>query len=34
MKKGYSYLDGVEELLHELKQNNYEMHAFTNYPIW
>lgn len=34
MKKGYAYLDGVEELLHELKQNNYEMHAFTNYPIW
>lgn len=34
MKKGYSYLDGVEELLHELKQSNYEMHAFTNYPIW
>lgn len=34
MKRGYSYLDGVEELLHELKQNNYEMHAFTNYPIW
>ncbi|XP_048424527.1 LOW QUALITY PROTEIN: flavin mononucleotide hydrolase 1, chloroplatic [Pyrus x bretschneideri] len=34
MKKGYSYVEGVEELLDVLKHNNYEMHAFTNYPIW
>ncbi|KAM7494428.1 hypothetical protein LguiB_029037 [Lonicera macranthoides] len=34
MRRGYSYLEGVEELLHALKQNGYEMHAFTNYPIW
>ncbi|KAA8538917.1 hypothetical protein F0562_025609 [Nyssa sinensis] len=34
MKNGYSYLGGVERLLQALKQNNYEMHAFTNYPIW
>ncbi|KAJ8753632.1 hypothetical protein K2173_025623 [Erythroxylum novogranatense] len=34
MKRGYSYLNGVEELLHALKQNGYEMHALTNYPIW
>lgn len=34
MQRGYSYLEGVEELLHALKQNGYEMHAFTNYPIW
>lgn len=34
MTRGYSYVDGVEELLHALKQNGYEMHAFTNYPIW
>ncbi|KAL9234881.1 hypothetical protein vseg_009697 [Gypsophila vaccaria] len=34
MKKGYSFLDGVEKLLSTLKHNNYEMHAFTNYPIW
>ncbi|XP_021734403.1 flavin mononucleotide hydrolase 1, chloroplatic-like [Chenopodium quinoa] len=34
MKRGYSYLDGVEDLLQVLKRNNYEMHAFTNYPIW
>ncbi|KAH7854213.1 hypothetical protein Vadar_011436 [Vaccinium darrowii] len=34
MTKGYSYIEGVEELLHALKQSHYEMHAFTNYPIW
>jgi phosphoglycolate phosphatase-like HAD superfamily hydrolase len=34
MGRGYSYIEGVEELLHALKQNNYEIHAFTNYPIW
>ncbi|XP_021680594.2 flavin mononucleotide hydrolase 1, chloroplatic isoform X3 [Hevea brasiliensis] len=34
MRRGYSYIDGVAELLYDLKQNNYEMHAFTNYPIW
>ncbi|MQL78797.1 hypothetical protein Taro_011214 [Colocasia esculenta] len=34
MKIGYSYVDGVEDLLQDLRRNNYEMHAFTNYPIW
>ncbi|XP_008791732.1 flavin mononucleotide hydrolase 1, chloroplatic isoform X2 [Phoenix dactylifera] len=34
MLRGYSYVDGIEELLHSLKRNNYELHAFTNYPIW
>uniref|UniRef100_A0A2P2KZ14 Uncharacterized protein n=1 Tax=Rhizophora mucronata TaxID=61149 RepID=A0A2P2KZ14_RHIMU len=34
MRRGYSYIDGIEALLCALKQNNYEMHAFTNYPIW
>lgn len=34
MKSGYSYIDGIEALLYNLKQNNYEIHAFTNYPIW
>jgi len=34
MKEGYSFIDGMEELLQDLKQNNYEMHAFTNYPSW
>ncbi|CAM8907503.1 unnamed protein product [Rhodiola kirilowii] len=34
MINGYSYIEGVEELLRDLKHNDYEMHAFTNYPIW
>ncbi|RYR47717.1 hypothetical protein Ahy_A07g033670 [Arachis hypogaea] len=34
MPSGYSYIEGIEHLLLSLKQNNYEMHAFTNYPIW
>ncbi|XVE62221.1 hypothetical protein DITRI_Ditri06bG0100900 [Diplodiscus trichospermus] len=34
VRKGYSYIEGVEQLLQSLKQKNYEMHAFTNYPIW
>lgn len=34
MRNGYLYVQGVEELLSVLKQNNYEMHALTNYPIW
>ncbi|PWA70157.1 HAD hydrolase, subfamily IA [Artemisia annua] len=34
VRDGYSYIEGVEELLSTLKDNGYEMHAFTNYPIW
>lgn len=34
MKSGYTYIEGMETLLHRLKQSNYEMHAFTNYPEW
>ncbi|CAM8989414.1 unnamed protein product [Rhodiola kirilowii] len=34
MISGYSYIEGVEELLRDLKHNEYEMHTFTNYPIW
>ncbi|KAK3034306.1 hypothetical protein RJ639_032646 [Escallonia herrerae] len=34
MRRGYSYLDGVEELLQALHRHGYEIHAFTNYPIW
>ncbi|WMV31649.1 hypothetical protein MTR67_025034 [Solanum verrucosum] len=34
MRRGYSYLEGVEGLLNSLKENGYEIHAFTNYPIW
>ncbi|KAK4385724.1 Flavin mononucleotide hydrolase 1, chloroplatic [Sesamum angolense] len=34
MRRGYSYIEGVEALLIDLKKSGYEMHAFTNYPIW
>ncbi|KAI4342882.1 hypothetical protein MLD38_027448 [Melastoma candidum] len=34
MRAGYEYLQGIEKLLQDLKKNGYEMHAFTNYPIW
>ncbi|KAL8540537.1 hypothetical protein ACS0TY_001973 [Phlomoides rotata] len=34
MRRGYSYLEGVEELLIDLKKNGYEMHTATNYPSW
>ncbi|KAI4350154.1 hypothetical protein L6164_010663 [Bauhinia variegata] len=34
MRSGYSFVEGIKQLLVALKQNNYEMHAFTNYPIW
>lgn len=34
MRQGYSYLEGVEELLIDLKKNGYEMHTATNYPSW
>ncbi|KAG4925651.1 hypothetical protein JHK87_051191 [Glycine soja] len=34
MRSGYSYIEGIEQMLLSLKLNNYEMHAFTNYPIW
>nr|CAD1819965.1 unnamed protein product [Ananas comosus var. bracteatus] len=34
MVRGYSYVDGIEAVLCSLKQNDYELHAFTNYPVW
>ncbi|EYU39795.1 hypothetical protein ABFS82_06G172200 [Erythranthe guttata] len=34
MRRGYSYIEGVEGLLVDLKKNGYEMHTATNYPIW
>ncbi|KFK42385.1 hypothetical protein AALP_AA2G249200 [Arabis alpina] len=34
MISGYSYLDGMQELLQTLKADDFEIHAFTNYPIW
>ncbi|KAG7590902.1 HAD-like superfamily [Arabidopsis suecica] len=34
MRSGYSYLVGMQELLHTLAAHDFEIHAFTNYPIW
>lgn len=34
IRSGYSYLDGMQELLQALRDDNFEIHAFTNYPIW
>nr|XP_024370990.1 flavin mononucleotide hydrolase 1, chloroplatic-like [Physcomitrium patens]PNR57210.1 hypothetical protein PHYPA_004203 [Physcomitrium patens] len=34
MTKGYTYLEGVEELLQRLLSAGYTMHAFSNYPCW
>uniref|UniRef100_A0A1J3DC59 Bifunctional epoxide hydrolase 2 n=3 Tax=Noccaea caerulescens TaxID=107243 RepID=A0A1J3DC59_NOCCA len=34
MRSGYSYLDGMQELLQTLAADQLEIHAFTNYPIW
>nr|AAM63745.1 unknown [Arabidopsis thaliana] len=34
MRSGYSYLDGMQELLQTLAADDFEIHAFTNYPIW
>ncbi|XP_010539484.1 PREDICTED: uncharacterized protein LOC104813550 [Tarenaya hassleriana] len=34
MRSGYSYLDGMQQLLHALRDDDYEIHAFTNYPVW
>lgn len=34
IQRGYSYIEGLEGLLHALKHNGYEMHALTNYPVW
>ncbi|XP_018442361.1 flavin mononucleotide hydrolase 1, chloroplatic [Raphanus sativus] len=34
IRSGYSYLDGMQELLQTLSADNFEIHAFTNYPIW
>ncbi|EES17979.1 hypothetical protein BDA96_09G099400 [Sorghum bicolor] len=34
MVRAYEYIDGIEDILCCLKKNNYEMHAFTNYPVW
>lgn len=34
MVDGYRYLEGVEDLLAQLKSRGVEMHALSNYPPW
>lgn len=34
MQQSYYVLDGMEDLLTELKQRGVEMHALSNYPVW
>jgi len=34
VRDAYAWLDGIEPLLRELKQNGVEMHALSNYPPW
>jgi FMN hydrolase / 5-amino-6-(5-phospho-D-ribitylamino)uracil phosphatase len=34
MRSGYRYLDGMEELLQDLKAAGVPMHALSNYPDW
>jgi hypothetical protein len=32
--EAYEYLDGMPELLQDLKDAGVEMHAMSNYPVW
>jgi HAD superfamily hydrolase (TIGR01509 family) len=34
MEEAYAWIDGMEELLAELKASSVEMHALSNYPDW
>ena len=34
MRESYRFLDGIEELLRELRARGHEMHALSNYPVW
>ncbi len=34
MQNAYRWLDGVESLLHDLRQAKVELHALSNYPVW
>lgn len=34
MVAAYRYIHGMPELLERLAQAGYEMHAFSNYPVW
>lgn len=34
LREAYRFVDGMEGLLEELDAAGYEMHAFSNYPVW
>lgn len=34
LKEAYDWLDGAEQLLADLKDAGYEMHALSNYSVW
>ncbi|MCA9140186.1 MAG: HAD family phosphatase [Planctomycetales bacterium] len=34
VKQAYRWIDGTESLLQELRGRGFEIHAFSNYPIW
>ncbi|TFH30352.1 MAG: HAD family hydrolase, partial [Myxococcales bacterium] len=34
VRSSYRWLPGLEDLLVELQAKGFEMHAFSNYPIW
>ena len=34
IQDAYYILDGVEDVLHELKNKGVSMHALSNYPVW
>lgn len=34
LQEAYSILDGVEDILSELKSRGISMHALSNYPVW
>jgi HAD superfamily hydrolase (TIGR01509 family) len=34
MHRHYRWLDGIEDLLGELRNRQVEMHALSNYPVW
>jgi len=34
MRVSYRWLEGMEELLSDLSDRGFEIHAFSNYPIW
>lgn len=34
MKRSYRFMEGMEELLSDLRAQGMEMHALSNYPVW